>query len=70
MMNDFDKGMQLGARVEHRVAVEAVANALLNILGKDAGDGVISLGAAGDWLRKDGRWLPLEGSARRTWNAE
>ncbi len=46
---DFDKGFQLGAKVEHRVAVKAACNALLEILGKDAADGVINLGAAGTW---------------------
>lgn len=52
----FTGGMQLGAEVEHKVAVAAVANALLNILGKDAGDGIIDLGAAGRWACSDGRW--------------
>lgn len=55
-MSDFDEGFQLGAKVEHRVAVEAVAGALLDILGKDAGDGVINLGAAGRWGKYTGRW--------------
>jgi hypothetical protein len=53
----FDEGFQLGAKVEHRVAVEAVANALLDILGKDAGDGYINLGAAGWWGKSNGRWV-------------
>jgi hypothetical protein len=52
----FDEGFQLGAKVEHRVAVEAVATALLEILGKDAGDGIINLGAAGWWGKSSGRW--------------
>jgi hypothetical protein len=59
----FDEGFQLGARVEHGVAVEAVVNALLNILGKDPGDGIIDLGAAGRWVfhsqvygHMDSRW--------------
>ena len=59
MSQDFDEGFQLGARVEHRVAVEAVAGALLDILGKDAGDGIISLGTAGYWARESGRWVQV-----------
>jgi len=45
----FDAGMQLGAKVEHRVAVEAISTAMLHVLGKDVGDGEINLGAAGSW---------------------
>ena len=63
----FDEGFQLGAQVEHGHAVEAVANALLNILGKDAGDGIIDLGAAGRWVfhsqvygNRDSRWHRTE----------
>lgn len=55
MMNDYDAGMQLGAKVEHQVAVRAIATAALSILGKDAADGVINLGALGKWYpRPDG----------------
>jgi len=45
----FGEGMQLGAKVEHRVAVEALATAALHVLGKDVGDGEIHLGALGSW---------------------
>jgi hypothetical protein len=45
----FADGMQLGAKIEHRVAVEAVATAALHVLGKDIGDGEIALGALGSW---------------------
>ena len=45
----FDQGMQLGAKVEHGVAVEAIATAALHVLGKDVGDGEINLGALGSW---------------------
>lgn len=45
----FSEGMQLGSRIEHRVAVEAVVTAALHVLGKDVGDGEISLGALGTW---------------------
>ena len=45
----FDDGFQLGAKVEHRVAVEAVVTAALHILGKDIGDGEIDLGSLGRW---------------------
>ena len=56
----FDEGFKLGAKVEYRAALEAAANALLDILGKDAGDGIINLGAAGHWVQHgdDGRWRP------------
>jgi len=50
----FDQGMQLGARVEHEVAVRALATALLEVLGKDPGDGPIDLGAAGVWFAGSG----------------
>jgi hypothetical protein len=53
---EWDEGVHLGARIEHKVALEAVANALLEILGKDAGDGIINLGAAGTWGKSSGRW--------------
>jgi len=69
MASQFANGFQLGARVEHRVAVEAAVNALLAILGKDAGDGVIDLGAAGEWAHLNGRWHALRGSAASTWDA-
>lgn len=54
----FDAGFQLGASVEHREAVAAVANALLAVLGKDAADGSINLGAAGRWAweSRRNRW--------------
>jgi hypothetical protein len=45
----FADGMQLGAKIEHRVAVEAIATAALHVLGKDIGDGEIKLGALGSW---------------------
>ncbi len=45
----FDEGMQLGAQVEQRNAREALASAVLAVLGKDAGDGDIQLGALGTW---------------------
>jgi hypothetical protein len=45
----FDEGIQLGARVEHRYAVQAVATAALHVLGKDVGDGEINLGSLGTW---------------------
>ncbi|MES2156051.1 MAG: hypothetical protein V4510_13035 [bacterium] len=57
----FDEGFQQGARIEHAAAVAAAANALLNILGKDAGDGLIDLGAAGTWgfdSWTEHRWVP------------
>jgi hypothetical protein len=50
----FDDGMKLGARIEHNVAVTAVVTALLQILGKDPGDGPIDLGAAGTWFAGSG----------------
>ena len=58
---DFDEGLALGSRVATRHATAAVAGALLDILGKDLGDGIINLGAAGYW-RSDstvfpGRWI-------------
>jgi hypothetical protein len=58
-MGEFEEGLSLGHRVEHRVALEAVANALLDILGKDAADGAINLGAAGEWVRDThtNRWV-------------
>lgn len=43
----FNDGLQLGSKVEHRVAVEALQVAALAILGKDRGDGAIDLGALG-----------------------
>ena len=49
----FDEGMQLGARVEHRVAVEALQQAALTVLGKDRGDGAIDLGALGSPVYKE-----------------
>lgn len=55
----FNAGVQFGGKVENRVAVEAIANSLLTVMGKDAGDGVIDLGAAGRWAfdSREGRWL-------------
>lgn len=50
----FDAGMQLGAKVEHRVAVEALQQAALTVLGKDRGDGAINLGALGTDVYKEG----------------
>jgi hypothetical protein len=44
----FGKGAQFGARVEQRVAVEALQQAALAVLGKDRGDGPINLGALGE----------------------
>jgi hypothetical protein len=49
----FDAGMQLGAKVEHRVAVEAIQQAALTVLGKDRGDGAIQLGALGSDVYKE-----------------
>ena len=49
----FDAGMQLGAKVEHRVAVEAIQQAALTVLGKDRGDGAIDLGALGTDVYKE-----------------
>lgn len=45
----FDAGLQLGAQVEHKAAREAIARAALAVLGKDAGDGPVNLGALGEW---------------------
>lgn len=59
-LSGFDEGFQLGARVEHGAAVAVVAGALLDILGKDAGDGIINLGAAGYWSRYGGEWEPAQ----------
>lgn len=50
----YTEGMALGARIEHKVAVQAVVTALLAILGKDPGDGPIDLGAAGTWFAGSG----------------
>ena len=50
----FDEGMRLGTRVEHRVAVQAIVTALLEVMGKDPGDGPINLGAAGTWFAGSG----------------
>lgn len=49
----FGEGMQLGAKVEHQAAIEAIATAALHILCKDPGDGVIDLGALGKWYATD-----------------
>lgn len=49
----FSEGMQLGAKVEHRVAVEAIQQAALSVLGKDRGDGEINLGALGTAYSKE-----------------
>ena len=43
----FDAGFQLAAQVEQRAAREALARYALEVLGKDAGDGAIDLGALG-----------------------
>jgi hypothetical protein len=56
----FDKGFQLGAKIERRAVLEVTAGALLEVLGKDAGDGVIDLGAAGRWAKLHGRWVQAE----------
>ncbi len=45
----FDKGMQLGAKVENGVAVQALVTALLRVIGDDQGDGFIDLGKVGTW---------------------
>jgi hypothetical protein len=50
----FDSGMALGARVEHRVAVEALQQAALKVLGKDRGDGGINLGVLGEDVFAEG----------------
>lgn len=57
----WHRGMSLGASIEHRVALQATATALLTVLGKDAADGVIDLGAAGRWHYSDtmGEWRPF-----------
>jgi hypothetical protein len=49
----FDEGLQLGARIENRIAVQSIVTALLQVLGKDKGDGIINLGAAGRWYPGD-----------------
>lgn len=49
LAEQWTDGMQFGAKVENKVALRAVVGALLVILGKDQGDGVIDLGAAGRW---------------------
>lgn len=46
----FDAGFQLGAKTENSIAKRAVVGALLDIMGKDTADGVIDLGAAGNWV--------------------
>lgn len=43
----FHEGLELGAKVEQRVAREALQQAVLRVLGKDRGDGAIDLGALG-----------------------
>jgi hypothetical protein len=59
----FGEGVQLGARVENRVAVQAIVTSLLTVLGKDRGDGVIDLGAAGRWYpASDGGMATKEGA--------
>jgi len=46
----FDEGFQLAAKVEHRATVEAVATMVLAVLGKDAADGWVDVGALGTWV--------------------
>ena len=43
----FGAGFQQAAQVEQRAAREALARYALEVLGKDAGDGAIDLGALG-----------------------
>lgn len=47
------EGMSLGASIENRIAISAIATAALAILGKDRADGIIDLGALGRWLPND-----------------
>lgn len=46
----FADGMQLGAKVENGVAVQALVTALLKVIGDDQGDGYIDLGKVGTWF--------------------
>jgi len=46
----FAEGMQLGAKIENRIAVQALVTALLKVIGDDQGDGYIDLGKVGTWF--------------------
>lgn len=46
----FDNGMQLGSKLNQSHARQVMATAVLGMLGKDAGDGVIDLGTLGRWF--------------------
>ena len=61
----FTEGVDFGAQVENRVAVQAIVSSLLTVLGKDPGDGIIDLGAAGRWYPgADGGLATKEGADR------
>lgn len=49
----FTEGMHFGSRIATKVAVQAIATAALNVLGKDGADGIIDLGALGGWHAAD-----------------
>jgi hypothetical protein len=50
----YSDGMNLGARVEHKAAVAAIAEAALHVLGQDRGDGATDLGRLGEWVAGSG----------------
>jgi hypothetical protein len=50
----YSDGMNLGAAVEHKAAVAAIAEAALHVLGQDRGDGVTDLGRLGEWVAGSG----------------
>lgn len=46
----FDQGLNLGSKIVHDEAVATIGQAVLRILGKDRGDGIIDLGALGEFI--------------------
>jgi hypothetical protein len=56
----FNDGIDMGAHVVQQSATAAIVAALLEVLGKDAADGVIDLGAAGKWYASSGGGRAIE----------
>ena len=59
----FDRGFQMAAKLEQGRARAEMARFVLSMLGKDAGDGRIDLGALGQWHVVNDNGDVIEGAA-------